>query len=188
MDWSLPGSSVGGILQARMLEWIAVPSSRGSARPRTPKVISCVSCSSWISCTVGASLPPPEEPPMLSCASLCWVTQSCLTLATPWNVARQAPLFLGLPRQEYWSGVPCPTPGDLPYPGIEPVSLCLLHWKADSLPLALPRVHGVGKMMTKSQALLPKFYFCLLNTWNKTELYPPSQSPSFPKALLMPKT
>ena len=188
MDWSLPGSSVCGILQARMLEWIAVPSSRGSARPRTQNVISCISCSSWISCTVGASLPPPEEPLMLlvlRCAeslSLVWL------FATPWNVARQAPLFLGLPRQEYWSGVPFPTPGDLPYPGIEPVSLCLLHWKADSLPLALPWVHGVGKMMTKSQALLPKFYFCLLSTWNKTELYPPSQSPSFPKAFLMPKT
>ena len=51
------------------------------------------------------------------------VAKSCPTLVTPWIVAIQAPLFLGFPRQEYWSGVPFPTPGDLPYPGMEPVSL-----------------------------------------------------------------
>ena len=43
--------------------------------------------------------------------------------ATPWTVARQAPLSMGFFRQEYWSGLPCPPPGDLPHPGIEPVSL-----------------------------------------------------------------
>ena len=42
--------------------------------------------------------------------------------ATPWSAARQAPLFMGCPRQEYWSGLPFPPPGDLPDPGIEPVS------------------------------------------------------------------
>ena len=42
---------------------------------------------------------------------------------TPWTVARQAPLSMGFSRQEYWSGLPCPPPGDLPNPGIEPVSL-----------------------------------------------------------------
>ena len=42
---------------------------------------------------------------------------------TPWTVAHQAPLFMGFPRQEYWSGLPFPSPGDLPDPGIEPVSL-----------------------------------------------------------------
>ena len=40
----------------------------------------------------------------------------------PWTVAHQAPLSLGFPRQEYWSGLPCPPPGDLPDPGIEPSS------------------------------------------------------------------
>ena len=44
------------------------------------------------------------------------------TLVTPWTVARQAPLSTGFPRQEYWSGLPFPTPGDLPDPGIELVS------------------------------------------------------------------
>ena len=43
--------------------------------------------------------------------------------ATPWAVARQAPLSMGFARQEYWRGLPCPPPGDLPEPGIEPVSL-----------------------------------------------------------------
>ena len=41
---------------------------------------------------------------------------------TPWTVARQVPLSVGFSRQEYWSGLPCPPPGNLPDPGIEPVS------------------------------------------------------------------
>ena len=41
---------------------------------------------------------------------------------TPWPVTRQAPLSMGFPRQEYWSGLPFPPPGDLPAPGIKPVS------------------------------------------------------------------
>ena len=41
----------------------------------------------------------------------------------PWTVARQVPLSMGLSRQGYWSGLPCPPPGDLPDPGIEPTSL-----------------------------------------------------------------
>ena len=43
--------------------------------------------------------------------------------ATPWTVAHQAPLSMGFSRQEYWSGLPYPPPGDLPDPGIEPTSL-----------------------------------------------------------------
>ena len=42
---------------------------------------------------------------------------------TLWAVARQAPLSLGVSRQEYWSALPCPPPGDLPNPGIKPTSL-----------------------------------------------------------------
>ena len=48
------------------------------------------------------------------------VAKSCLTLATPWTVARQAPLSMRFSRQEYWSGLPFPSPGDLPHPGIKP--------------------------------------------------------------------
>ena len=45
--------------------------------------------------------------------------------ATPWTVAYQAPLSMGFSRQEYWSGLPFPSPGDLPDPGIEPGSPAL---------------------------------------------------------------
>jgi len=51
---------------------------------------------------------------------------------TPWMVARQAPLSMGFPRQQYWSGLPFPFPRDLPDPGIKPSSLAL----AGSLPLS----------------------------------------------------
>ena len=46
--------------------------------------------------------------------------------ATPWTVARQAPLFMGFSRQEYWSRLPCPPPGDSPDPGMEAPSLASL--------------------------------------------------------------
>ena len=63
----------------------------------------------------------------LCCAQLL----SCVQLfATPWSVAHQAPLSMGFSKQEYWSGLPCPSPGDLPKPGIQPRSPAL---QADSL-------------------------------------------------------
>ena len=55
--------------------------------------------------------------------------------ATPWTVAHQAPLSLGFSRQEYWSGLPFPSPGDLPDPGVEAGSLAL---QVDSLPSEPP--------------------------------------------------
>ena len=53
------------------------------------------------------------------------VTQSCLTLVTAWTVAHQDPVSMGFSRQEYWSGLPFLSPGDLPNPGIEPRSPAL---------------------------------------------------------------
>ena len=44
---------------------------------------------------------------------------------TPWTVAYQAPPSVGFSRQEYWSGLPLPSPGNLPHPGIEPASPAL---------------------------------------------------------------
>ena len=62
----------------------------------------------------------------LACSSsCCLVTEFCPTLATPWTVALQAPLSVGFPRQEYWSGLPFPSPRDLPDPVIEPASPAL---------------------------------------------------------------
>ena len=54
---------------------------------------------------------------------------------TPWNVAYQAPLSMEFSRQEYWSGLPFPSPGDLPNPGMEPRSPAL---QADALPSEPP--------------------------------------------------
>ena len=71
------------------------------------------------------------------------VAQSCLTLCNPWTVAHQASLSVGFSRQEYWSGLPCPPPGDLPNPGIKPRSPVLevgslasepILWEAHSMP------------------------------------------------------
>ena len=61
-----------------------------------------------------------------------WVSHVQL-FATPWTVARQAPLFMGFPRQEYWNELPCPSPGDFPDPGIKPESPAC---QADSLRLS----------------------------------------------------
>ena len=55
---------------------------------------------------------------------------------TPWTVARWVPLTMGFPRQESWRGLPFPSPGDLPDPGIKPESPAL---QADSLPTELQR-------------------------------------------------
>ena len=68
------------------------------------------------------------------------VTQLCLTLATPWTVAHQAPLSMGFSTQEYWSGLPFPSLGDLPDLGIESGYLAL---QADS---SLTELRGKPKI------------------------------------------
>ena len=62
------------------------------------------------------------------CAGLSYSVQ---LFATPWTVAHQTPLSMGFSRQEYWSGLPYPPPGDLPNPGVEPRSPA---FQVDSLP------------------------------------------------------
>ena len=65
---------------------------------------------------------------------------SCVQVfATLWSVAQQAPLSLGLSKQEYWSGLPCPPPGVLPKPGIEPRSPAFQEDSLPSEPLGKPR-------------------------------------------------
>ena len=86
--------------------------------------------------------------PCRACAAACLVVSDSLLLlpllscfshvqlcATPKTAAHQAPLSLGFSRQEHWSGLPCPAPGDLPDPGFKPAPLASLHWQADFLPL-----------------------------------------------------
>ena len=64
-----------------------------------------------------------------------WLSRVQL-FSTPWTVACQAPLSMGFSRQEYWSGLPFPSPGDLPNPGIEPRSPAL---EADAFTLCATR-------------------------------------------------
>ena len=70
---------------------------------------------------------------------------------TPWTVAHQAPLSTGLSRQENWSGLPFPPPGDLANPGIKPESPAL---QVDSLPLSYQgshiQVHGLFQFLAVS--------------------------------------
>ena len=77
--------------------------------------------------------------------------------ATPWTVAYQAPLSMGFSRQEYRSGLPFPSPGDLPDPGIEPGSPAL---QADALQSEPPGEQG------GAQPILFKFFCCpIVSAW-----------------------
>ena len=71
---------------------------------------------------------------------VCVCVPSCSThlrfFVTLWTLALQGPLPMGFSRQEYWSGLPCSPPGDLPDPGIEPASPVSLALQVDSLPLS----------------------------------------------------
>ena len=78
--------------------------------------------------------------------------QSCPTLCNPWTVACLASLSIGFSRQEYWSGLPCPSPGDLPDPGTESQSLvspALIGGFFTSFPLVSPgKPLGFFKLVT----------------------------------------
>ena len=101
LDCSPPGSSVHGILQERIMEWVAIPFSRGSSWPRVQTRVSCIAGRSF---TVWAtredhSLCKVKEVKSLSHVRL---------FVTPWTVAHQAPPSMGFSKQEYWSGLPLP--------------------------------------------------------------------------------
>ena len=107
--------------------------------------------------------------PCVSCCSPVWL------FATPWTVAYQAPLSMEFSRQEYWSALPFPSPGDLPNPGIEPRSPVL---QADSLPCkpASPIKYGERNQNNRTkmplyfqtQPLLPDSETCLYTGWQHT--------------------
>ena len=95
---------------------------------------------------------------------------SCVWLfATPWTVAYQVPPSMGFSRQEYWSGLPFPSPGALPDPGIEPGSPAL---QTDALPSEPPGKHTIASLQIKS--IYPsniKGYWgfrkhCIQSTWH----------------------
>ena len=84
-------------------------------------------------------------------------------LATPWTAAYQAPSSMGFSRQEYWSGLPLPSPGNLPNQVSNPHLFSLLHWQAGSLTLAPPDwtqkrayfIGGLCKQLPSHDALQP---------------------------------
>ena len=113
MDRILPGSSVHRILQARILKWVAMPFSR---------VSSCIAggfFTGWA--TREAQLGKMEGTQLYAC--MLSLFNHVLLFATIWTVTLQASLSMEFSRQEYWSGLPCPSPGDLPDPGMELISL-----------------------------------------------------------------
>ena len=151
MDCNLPGFSVHGIFQTRVLEWVAISFSRGFSRPRDRTRISSIADRRF---TIWATREGPlplintivtwffffsplvkkitaTKLKRIPCTYICIHSgcmcakslQSCLTLCNPMDGSCQAPLSMGFSRQEYWSGLPFSSPGDLPNPGIEPTSL-----------------------------------------------------------------
>ena len=105
------------------------------------------------------------------------VAQSCWTLSTPWTVAYQAPQSMEFSRQEYWGGLPFPSPQDLPHPGIKPTSSVLaggffITWirKWQPTPILLPgeshgrrSLVGYSPPVAKSRTRLSEFTFTFKN-------------------------
>ena len=123
MDCSPPDSSVYGIFQARILEWVAMSSSRGSSQLRDQTHISCIAGRFF-------TMEPPGKSSTLDAGVLSHLSHVQL-FVTPWTVAHQVTLSMDFSRQEYWSGLPFPSSGDLPNPGIKPGLLyCrqILYW------------------------------------------------------------
>ena len=115
MNSSLTGSSIHVILQARILEWVAIPFSRGSFNPGTePR-----------SPMLQADSEPPGKPKKKKKKD-CYVCE-LLSHGRPFCnsmdlLAHQASLPMEFSRQKYWSGLTFPSPRDIPDPGMEPMS------------------------------------------------------------------
>ena len=83
--------------------------------------------------------------------------------ATPWTVAHQASPSMGFSRQEYWSGLPFPSPGDLPDPGIEPGSPALEADTLTSEPPGKPQTHkGLSQRFSKIMQKTENSRICIL--------------------------
>ena len=142
-----------------------------------------VSFSIWMSLSQSLSLVLPLiTPSFLLCALVmpsywhaCVLSHisSIRLCATSWTVARQAPLSVEFSRQEYWSGLPFLSPGDLPDPGIEPVSLTSpalaggffttsTTWEALKLPQSATFSHSHGCCMTCLSSSQEHWYLCAL--------------------------
>ena len=122
MNCSLPCYSVHRISESKILEWVAISFSRGSPQPRDRTLVllpgqADLYC--WVTREAHGIYTP------LLYTTMCVLSRfSCVQLfVMPWTIAHQAPMSMGFSREECWSGLLCPPPGDLPGPGIEPTSL-----------------------------------------------------------------
>ena len=93
------------------------------------------------------------------------VAQSCPIL-TPWTVAHQAPPSMGFSRQEYWSGVPFPSPGDLPDPGTEP-----------GLPHRIQTLYRLSHQGEPREVVKPTQVGPPSHRWEAADLAPPTRHP-----------
>ena len=94
----------------------------------------------------------------------------CAYFASPWTVAHQAPLSMGFPKQEHWSGLPFLSPGD---PGIKPMSLASSVLQVDSLPLS----HQGSYILIHGQLQIGGMWF--LCSWEHRGSWPSEQDPLF---------
>ena len=138
MDYSWPDSPFYGIIQARILEWVVIPFSRGSAAAAAKSLQSCPTLCD----PIDGSPPGSPVPGILQARTLEWDAISFSSawkwkvkvkslsrvqlFTTPWTEGYQAPPSMGFSRLEYWSGLPLPSPlEDLPNPIIKPESPAL---------------------------------------------------------------
>ena len=85
----------------------------------------------------------------------------------PWAVAHQAPLSMGFSRQEYWSGLPFPFPGDLPNQGSNLHLLCLLYWQAGYLLLSYQESQDGGEVLKSEPVQVLEFRIVFPLHWDR---------------------
>ena len=131
MDYSPPSSCFLGILQARILVWVAISFSRGSSQPREtePAFLVPPALVGRFFTTVS-----PRKPSIYVCE--CYVLSHVRLFATPWTIAHKAPMSMGFSRQEYWRGLPFPSPGIyiMEYYSVEKrnkMLMCAKRWVVD---------------------------------------------------------
>ena len=123
MDCSLSDSHVRGILQTRILEWVAMPASTESSWPRDQSQVSYVSCIGKWFFTISATWEAPTNKDWLPLVVLCSVAELCLTLCKPMNCSPPDFSVRGIFQARILEWVAISSSGDLPGPGMEPVSL-----------------------------------------------------------------
>ena len=108
--------------------------------------------------------------PLLSLRLLFSCSVMSDSYATPWTIVCQAPIFMGFPRQVYWSGRPFPSPGDLPDPGMEPMSPALAGRFFTTEPRGKPK-YEVTHMYFCTYPLSVWWSFLLLACWKLYNCY-----------------